>query len=70
MSDISKLLSLAEVSRLEAMLGLAQGASVAALGSSLFFQASAHATQGASSAADDDVVPCCVAVPQSRIDDL
>ncbi len=70
MIDISKLLSLTEVSRREALLGLAQGASVAALGSSLFFQASAHAAQGTSSATGDDVVPFRVAVLQSSIDDL
>lgn len=70
MSEIPHWLSADAISRRDAIVGLARGASVAALGSSFVAQAVAAATGSDTYAPDSALVPFRVSVPQSRIDDL
>jgi pimeloyl-ACP methyl ester carboxylesterase len=70
MSEISKLLSSEAVSRREALLGLARGASVGAFASGVLSQASSYAATTEASSTTESVAPFRVAVPQAKIDDL
>jgi pimeloyl-ACP methyl ester carboxylesterase len=70
MSDISSFLTTAGLSRRDALMGIARGASVAALGSSFLLHTAAEAAASTSDLSGDAIVPFRVAVPQARIDDL
>jgi pimeloyl-ACP methyl ester carboxylesterase len=67
MSEFSRLFSIKTISRRDALLGLARGASAASIGTSLLGQAGAAA---ATASQTEAIVPFRVAVPQAAISDL